>query len=292
MKNTSLLFFVVCFLFFSQNTYADEILDSEKNVVVYTSEEENGAWNPEPVTIKEMKENLEWLKDEKNKIDSKWDLLNSINGKVVDFLKQDLSESDIAQIETLSLAFQEKKGFYETQLKNNSEKNFAVEDDDDTESIKDEFIQYKLDFYKKLVPYIDVSKKESYLSYIKWNIGIERENKDIKEKIYKQEEVIEERVDVIKEKIKVHKEELEKKLEILIREKISEKLDSILNSERMLALENDKKILLLEKVLEMFESNKQKLIANSEESELLKQKVAIYNIAKEIIQEKIASFNQ
>jgi hypothetical protein len=59
MKNTLLLFFVVCFLFFSQNTYADEILDSEKNVVVYTSEEENGAEDLEPVTIKEMKENLE-----------------------------------------------------------------------------------------------------------------------------------------------------------------------------------------------------------------------------------------
>jgi hypothetical protein len=99
-------------------------------------------------------------------------------------------------------------------------------------------------------------------------------------------------VDVIKEKIKVHKEELEKKLEILIREKISEKLDSILNSKRMLSLENDKKIVLLEKVVEMFESNKQKLIAKSEESELLKQKVAIYNIAEEIIQENIASFNQ
>jgi hypothetical protein len=78
-----------------------------------------------------------------------------------------LSESEIAQIETLSLEFQEKKIFYETQLKKNSEKNFAVEDDDDTASIKDEFIEYKLDFYKKLVPYIDVSKKESYLSYIK-----------------------------------------------------------------------------------------------------------------------------
>ena len=214
MKNITLLFFVVCFLLFSQNTYANETPDSEKNVVVYASEEENITDAEPPVTIKEMKENLEWLKDEKDKIDSKWDSLNSINGKVVDFLKQDLNESDIAQIQIMSVDFQQKKSFYEKQLKNNSEKNFEVQEDDDTAAIKDEFIQYKLNFYKELVPYIDVAKKESYLSYIKWNIGIERENKDIKEKIYKQEEVIEERVDVIKEKIKVHMPSRKQKVKI------------------------------------------------------------------------------
>ena len=298
MKNIFTLFFVVCFLLFSQNTYANEILDSEESVVISANEEESQKTTEtteetteaeEPVTIKEMKENLEWLKDKKDQIDFKWDSLNSVNGKVVDFLKSDLTEWDIAEIEVLSLQFQEKKAFYDLQLKNNSEKNSDLQEDDNTEIIKDEFIQYKLSFYKELVPFIDVTKKESYLSYIKWNIGIEKENKDIKEKIYKQEEVIEDRVDIIKEKIKVHKEELEKKLEMLIREKIAEKLDVILNSETIIILEDDKKIFLLEQVIDRLVLNKQALVANNEPSELLNQKVAIYNIAAEIIQEKITS---
>jgi len=288
--------FLICFLVSLSSlnswylTYADETkTTNEKTVVVYDADSSQN-WDEEPVTIKQMKENLEELKDEKEDLGDRWETLRIVNGKVIDFLKTDLADADIAFIQNLSLEFQQKKRFYEQQLKDNSLENYdtSIESDNDTAAVKWNFIEYKLSFYKELVPYIDSRKKDEYLDYIKWNIKIEKEDKDIKEKIYKQEWVIEERVDTIKEKIVEHKKALAEKLEKLIRWKIEEKITAILSSEKMQKMTNEQKTILLGKVIERFENRKNKLIDESKESEYIRKKVEIYEIAIDVVRVEIA----
>lgn len=287
--------FLICFFVFLtgeliwQSTYADQITTEEETVVVFSGDNTKPE-DIEPVTIKQMKENLEDLKDRKENIGDKWETLRIVNGKVIDFLKNDLSDTDIWVIQDLSIGFQQRKTFYEQQLKDNSLENYdtSVEQDNDTAAVKQNFIDYKLNFYKQLVPYINSQKKDEYLDYIKGNIEIEKEDKDIKEKIYKQEWVIEERVGTLKEKIIEHKKALEEKLEKLIRQKIEEKIRTILSSEKMLKMSNTQKISLLQKVVERFEERKTKLLNDSEDSEYLRKKVEIYDIAVDIVKVEIS----
>ena len=248
----------------------------------------------EPVTIQQMKDNLEELKTEKQEIWNKWTELSQVNGKILDFLKDDLSNEDIQVIQALSLDFQQRQAFYELQLKNNAEENFdtSVAADNDTAAVKDNFIQYKLTFYKKLVPYVNIALKDQYLEYIRFNIAIEQEEKTIKEKIYKQEEGIEERVETIKEKIKEHKEDLEEKLEILIRDKIQEKIENILTKPEIINLSNPVKIQILKAVEVKLVQKKEEFISNNADTEYARKKIAIYVIVIEVLNEKIQNLQQ
>lgn len=240
------------------------------------------TWNLNQPTIKEMQENLAELKEEKNIIDDKWSVLNKINGKVADYLRNDLTTQQVTEITTLASIYSSQKESYESQLKFLSEnwENLKLDE------LKVSFVQTKLTFYKNLVPYIDVSKKDAYLTYIKWSVEIEKENKDIKEKIYKQEEVIEERVDDLKEKIKVHNEVLEQKLRVLIYSTIDKKISAILNQEKVtrLSTENKKKILWM--VLKKLSEEKEALSQLNDITERTQKKIAIYEIAENVIQKK------
>ena len=312
------LFFICLFvtlvgLHWANGTYAAEVETKAKeetieNTVVIFSEPEEIALEDdtietiekaseteeEPVTIQQMKDNLEELKTEKEVVWDKWVELIQVNGRILDFLKDDLDNSDVEAIKALSLDFEQRKNFYEQQLKNNAEENYdtAVDADNDTAAVKDNFIQYKLNFYKNLVPYVNIALKEEYLSYIRSNIAIEQEEKTIKEKIYKQEEGIEERVETIKEKIKEHKEDLEVKLDKVIRVKITEKIEDILNKPEIVDLSNSTKAKVLEIVEQKLIKKLQDFTSNSADTEYTKKTITIYKILIDIVNQRINSLRQ
>jgi len=276
----------------------EESTAEENTVVTFTEPEEetesDSEITEEPVTIQQMKDNLEELKTEKEEVSNKWAELSEVNGKILDFLKEDLNDTDIQAIKTLSLDFAQRQSFYEQQLKDNSEENYdtAVSADDDTAAVKANFIQYKLDFYKKLVPYVNTAVKDEYLEYIRSNIAIEQEEKTIKEKIYKQEEGIEERVETIKEKIKEHNEDREEKLDKLIREKVEIKIDAILTTAKMIDLPNEQKGQVLNAVAFKLNEKREIFIANSTDNEYNRKKIDIYDVVIEVLYQKADSLQQ
>ena len=271
---------------------------TEKTVVTFSEPDENTETAPnenaEPVTIQQMKDNLEDLKTEKEEVGNKWVELAQVNWRILDFLKEDLNNQDVQTIRQLSLDFQQKQTFYEQQLKDNAEENFntAVDADNDTAAVKHNFIQYKLNFYKALVPYVNTALKNEYLEYIRSNIAIEHEEKTIKEKIYKQEEVIEERVETIKERIKEHNQELEEKIEKLVRESTRGKINAILARPQFTNISNERKVSILKVVWQKLTENKQSFIQNSTDSEYNLKKRAIFEIVVEEVYNKIEELKQ
>lgn len=308
------LFFICLFVTLTGTNYAIntthanewEENTSEKKVVIFSPVEQDTPSTPEslsgatledenpPVTIKQMKENLEELRGEKSDIWDKWKNLSNVNGKILDFLKTDLSDADISTIQSLSVAFQWQKAFYEQQLKDNALENYdtAVEADNDTAAVKENFIQQKLDFYKSLVPYINTQKKDEYFEYIKSNIVIEKQEKDIKEKIYKQEWVIEERVWDIKEKIKSHKKALEEKLEQLIYKRIKEKIQEILQREQIQNIPNETKAALLQDLADRLQLRNEQLTKDEADTEYTRKRAAIYKIAIQVLTEEISALKK
>jgi hypothetical protein len=246
-----------------------------------------------PVTIKQMKENLEGLKSEKEVIDNKWEELDEINGGIIEFLRQELSPDEVKQIQAFIKNYKKKEDFYEKQLKDNAIENYETTNNDkDTAAVKENFISYKLSFFKKLVPFINIDRRQEYLSYIKSDLVIEKKDKDLDEKIYKQEEIIEERVDTIKEKIIEHKRSLEERLEKIIRKRISQKIGSIFSSEKAQSLSNERKAKILKNVLAKLLVNQAKLESQSGESEYIRKRIEIFEIIVEVVEEEIEKLLQ
>ncbi len=233
------------------------------------------------VTIRELQRNIQNLNEEK---ESKWENFRQENGKINDFIEAKIGNDELQKIEEIVNNYYTKKEELEKSI---AEKTKGWES---TKEIKDELLKIKLDLYKKLVPYIKKDQLQEYLSYIKWNIETEQEDKNIKEEIIKNQEIIDKKVSLIKEKIEENKKVLEVKIEEAVKQKLNEKINKILNNGNFKVLQLTSKKSIFESTLEKITAKKETLEKIENKTSIVQKKIEVYEIVEDKLKEVMNGF--
>ncbi len=214
----------------------------------------------EVVTIKDLQNNIKILEEKQWEISKKissdlWDIWD-----IKTFLKEALSEKEIHEIKLIITNYNNLKS--EINLNNNGK-----------EELKKLLLELKRETYKKLIPYIEHSKLEEYLQYIRKNVDILKQWKEINEEIHKNRELLEQKVIILKEKIKTNEDKLKNEIDELINKKIDEKINIIKNNEKFKLLDLEKRKELINKTITKIKN----ILSKMEIKDENKKKIAIYN---------------
>ena len=231
--------------------------------------------------IIEMSSNIEELEKQKNSLDGKWDEFKKQYEGISGFLKENLTQRELFEVEEINYIYNSQKKALELKLIE------AVKNLQDTSEIKSELLELKKEFYKKLANYIEPPKLNDFLVYIKGDIELNEKNKELKEELYKEKIVLQEKVDTIKEKIEQHQEVINKRIENLIREKLSEKIALLKEKKKFQILSKDGKILFFSKALEKTTSKREILENIENKTSIIQKKIELYQIIEaELIKER------
>jgi len=261
MLKNILTFFVVFIMFFTTKSSAFDLV-----------------FNDEAKTIRELKENIEWLDKEKNELYTK--LKDFAPDQTLTwFFRDDLTLDELQKLKSIVETYNQNKKILETELYEKS-KNLL-----DTSDIRVKLLEEKKELYKKMTTYIKVEYYQSYLEYIKSDTVIYSERKEIDSDIYRKQEIINNKVNILEEKIREHKSYLEDSLKKLVEETMDEKIAFLSNNKSFSALENKEKVLILEKTIFKISNNIESLKNQNQINDLSTfvkvnndKKIEIYNI--------------
>lgn len=237
-------------------------------------------------SLKDIQESIKTLNAEKDNIQQKWAKFFEENGKIQEFLKTNLSDDDSKVIEAMISSYTQQKWDLENQLAQ------ASKEGTDTSPIKGEILKLKLDLYKQFVPYIQISKLDEYLNFIKWNIAIVRSDKEIKDELYRQQKLYDKKVDSLREKIEENKKSLDEKIRVTIEQRIGKKISDILQNSDFLTLKVDSKLSVFQKILEKVKERKDALTVIKEKTTIVDKKIELFELFQNKIEETIQSLQK
>lgn len=233
------------------------------------------------LSIKELSENIEKLKDEKMELTNKTKELSWEYWELISFIKWDLSEDEISEIKTSINFFIEKRNSLQDLMKEKVKNNLDVEEE------KKELVLLRADIYKYLAKYVAFEKRSNFLEHIKIQVQSEKESKDLIEEILKNQNVLNNKVQHIKAQIKDHKEWLKIRIENSITQKIKTRIDEIDNNPKYKFIQQETKNQIYTNFLTKISAIQQE-VKNSNLSENYKEmKQTILQKMYEEIQEKI-----
>lgn len=265
---TSLIFFLL-FLWLGNKVFWDE----DTNIWIQSSLSQK--------TIIEINSNIKELEREKIDLDDKWEKFQQEHGAISDFIKTNLSEREKFEIEEINYIYNSRKKSLELKLVE------KVKTLKDSEDIKIQLIELKKEFYKDIIKYVDISKTQDFLTYIKWDIEFNEKNKEVKEELYKEKVILQEKVDTLKEKMEAHQQLITERIENIVREKVWEKIKEIQSKEKYILLSQSEKILLFEKTLEKTIWKRWELENIENKSSIIQKKIELYKIIEMELQVEI-----
>lgn len=263
-----LSFLLICSLFFIA-----------KNEVFWSS----GIVDSSEKSIIELNSNIQELEKEKVELDGKWDTFQSQYEGITGFIKQDLTPREAFEIEEITYIYNSRKKTFDLQL---VEKLKKLED---TTKIKKNSLELKKDFYKDIANYVEPEKLDQFLEYIKWDIEFNEKNREVKQTLYKEKVVLQEKVDDIKTKIEENQKLLDKRIEILIREKLAEKIRLLKENPKYQRLTTEWKIVLFEKALEKTSFKKSELLPIESKTSFINKRIGLYSIVEQELFQEIQS---
>lgn len=193
-------------------------------------------------TIRELKENIEWLDKAKNELYIKLKDF-APDQKLKSYFREDLSITDLESLKQIIDEYNKNKSILDINLLNNSKQLL------DTSDIRVKLLEEKKELYKKITSFIKSEYYQDYLEYIKSDTTIYSERKEIDSDIYRKQEIINNKVIILEEKIKEHKSYLEDSLQKLVEEKMEEKISFLSQNESFSKLSTDEKINILNKTI-------------------------------------------
>lgn len=176
------------------------------------------------LTIRELSQNIEKLKEEKVELTIKTKELSKEYGELISFMRNDLTGQELKEIMENIEYFIEKRSALQKDL------NIKINQLLDVEKEKMDLILLRADIYKYLSKYVARDKRETFIEHIKFQTQSEKESKDLIEEIRKSQNILDQKVTYIKEKIDTHREDLQTRIDIAITQKIRQRIDEIENN--------------------------------------------------------------
>ncbi|MFA5917783.1 MAG: hypothetical protein WC850_06130 [Candidatus Gracilibacteria bacterium] len=195
------------------------------------------------VTIVELKQNIAILQEKQKDIYQKTPDLSSVSD-VKEFLKDDITISQIEEINKIIKDYNE----------------FKVQKD--VLDYEKKLLNIKKETYKKIIIFVDTEKSQDYLDYIKDSLEAIKQDNIIKDEIYKNKEILDEKILVLKEKIKINNDEFESDINVLITTKIDEKLQSFKDNKDFQKLDLEKRKYILDRIIKNVQIKKEKKVSS------------------------------
>ncbi len=173
------------------------------------------------LTIKELNQNIEKLKENKVEFQEKNKELSKEYGELISFIRTNLNSDEVSEIKQKVEIFMHERVILEKTLKD------IINNLNDTSKAKKDIILHRANFYKYIAKYVQKEKREDFIAHIKFQVQSEKESKDLIDEILTSENILDQKVIYIKEKIETHKEDLQGKIELKIISKIKERLSNI-----------------------------------------------------------------
>ncbi len=196
------------------------------------SDLENPNWIIEIKTIKELKQEVENINEQKENTEIE---LNELKKELLvkRFFRVNFTNDEKNQLTELIKNYRNKKEFLNTEiiLKSRNLK--------DTAYLKRELLLNEKFFYWELVNFIDLEKKDKYIEYIRKNIIIVNRKSNLKSSIAKKEVILQKRVDNIKEKIKQHNKQTSNNTVIIVNNKLNYILLNLTQKEKFINLSKE-----------------------------------------------------
>lgn len=202
------------------------------------------SWENYVPTIKEIQDNIEELQKEEKKLQYQWQNFRIGNESISGLLKTNLSEEQQKALELHISSYNNERAVLESEQKKNIEYGHSLE-----ETQKNIFL-LKEEFYKALLPYIQIERLPDYLKYVESDTFLNEKSKIINSDIQITTKLQEDRIEEIQENISDHSKQLRKQIEEKMTLKVQEKLDTLIQEEKFQKLSNAAKIMLFEKFIE------------------------------------------
>jgi hypothetical protein len=190
-----------------------------------------------------LKQNIAILQEKQKDIYQKTPDLSSVSD-VKEFLKDDITISQIEEINKIIKDYNE----------------FKVQKD--VLDYEKKLLNIKKETYKKIIIFVDTEKSQDYLDYIKDSLEAIKQDNIIKDEIYKNKEILDEKILVLKEKIKINNDEFESDINVLITTKIDEKLQSFKDNKDFQKLDLEKRKYILDRIIKNVQIKKEKKVSS------------------------------
>lgn len=230
-----------------------------------------------PQTLREYQENIQNLKQEKQRLEFKWTSFRIWNENLWDFIKTDLSEDETKKLENTILNYIDQSNLLENDIDKTIESWEPVED------IKKELLMLKQAFYKNLIVYIQIDKLDDFTSYVNSDLNFREQSKIVAIKIDQQSIQRNERVEEIQEQIEDNSVMLRKQIKDKITLKIEQKLDEFSEQEKFQNLSNEMKIQIFEKLIVKLNEKKENLGWGINTTSIIDEKIFMYTTIEEAL---------
>ena len=238
-----------------------------------------GTW----LTIKELKENIDYLDKTNSELDDELKNLNT-DYELKNYLRKDLSLIEVYNLKVIISSYNRNKLQLDTILIEKAKNLQSVNDDKKT------LLELKKEFYNSLIPFIDNKFNDNYINYIKKDAKIFTEQNDISTDIIVKKEILINKVSKIEIKIQEQKDFINKKIKNIIDVTIDEKITNLSNNVSFNNLSKDSKLKVLEKTIYKIKEKLDKLIEENLEltktgslsknnNDLINKKIQTYIIA-------------
>ena len=235
-------------------------------------------------TIKELRENITELETKKRQLKEDWQNFLSENGKIQDFLKEDIPEEDEEKLREIIDLYTIYKQRVDSELE-------ISDDEEKTEELRQELLRLKQDLYKKLVYFIKIEKLDDFLTYVRWDLSVNEKRKDVDEEIDEDTKKLEEKVQVIRDKIQENRRVLDERIRLVIERELDEKISKILTDERFVRLNVEAKKQLFVITLEKLRIRKEALNSMPDKTSLVHKKIETFNIIEQKLIEVMNGFD-
>lgn len=245
LKTLSLIIFVVL-----NNTAfsSDLILKSDSNSEII---QKKSSWiliQPDNTkTIKELKQEVKTIDEQKIISDKNIDELKK-ELLVKKFFKVNLTNEQKIWLNILIKEYRKDKEDITNEIIIKS-KNLINSD-----WLKKELLINEKNFYWNLLEYIDITKYDEYIDYIKKNIILINNKSNLNSTSAQKEVILQNKVDKYKEEIQKHNELTNNNTIILLNEKINTVLIKLTKKEKFINLNNDWKIRLFDNLIKSIKS--------------------------------------
>ena len=232
----------------------------------------------EDKSIKEIKQNIEKLNQDKNYVNSQLTVHTKNNHFIMYlaknwYFRDTITQDEFLEIEKLITTYTRNFTLHNQKLLDKAEK---LEDYSDE---KAKLLELKKELYQNFIVFVKQERYDDYLEFIKSDAQLLKQNSEVNWELIINKQVLDNKVEKIEEKIIEEKRKTQERIKQEIIKKIDEKLNQIKTNEKFLALPIEYQISIIDKTIEKVNLNIQKVSTqNNTDNTKLQQKLDILGV--------------
>ena len=195
-----------------------------------------------------------------------------------------LSKEEQISLETLIESFQTQYGRYQEKLAQ------AIENGYDTKDINKNILLLKKDFYNSLASYIEPSKLDEYKKYVVSDASLNEKSRILETEIQLLEQKKLERIEDLEDQFQHNRRVLEKEIKLAVTQKVKDKLNTLIISERFQSLSKEEKTYVFFNLIQKIHSEEEKVLESSLSQTTKNEKIDILYIMEDVIQEYFSKY--